>query len=200
LESKKGSYTMDAVTLLQQLGLTREELTDRVVQGIVSNVITVYSTDDEGNPYPRDAKFITKLQEYAQKDIDQKVIEIGDKHVLPKVGEMIDNLVLQKTNAWGEKVGKPVTFIEYMVERASDYMTEKVDSSGKTKEESGSYSFSGTQTRVAHMIHRHLHHNIEEAMKQALSVANSTLVKGLEETVKSKLAEILAVLKVTVKV
>jgi hypothetical protein len=37
-------------------------------------------------------------------------------------------------------------------------------------------------------------------MKQALSVANSTLVKGLEETVKSKLGEVLAALKVTVKV
>ena len=191
---------MDAMKLLEQLGLTREELTDRVVQGIVSNVITTHSLDEDGHPYPRDAKFIKQLQEYAQKAIDQKVIEIGDKHVLPKVGEMIDNLVLQKTNSWGEKTGKPVTFIEYMVERASDYMTEKVDSSGKTKQESGSYSFSGTQTRVAHMIHSHLHHSIEEAMKQALSVANSTLVKGLEETVKSKLSEILAALKVTVKV
>ncbi len=77
-------------------------------------------------------------------------------------------------------------------------MTEKVDSSGKTKEESGSYSFSGTQTRVAHMIHRHLHFNIETAMKEALATANGSIVKGLEETVKLKLAEIAKALKVTV--
>jgi hypothetical protein len=113
---------------------------------------------------------------------------------------MIDNLVLQKTNSWGEKVGKSVTFVEYLIEQAHGYMTEKVDSSGKTKEESGGYSFSGTQTRVAHMIHRHLHFNIETAMKEALATANGSIIKGLEETVKLKLAEILAVLKVTVKV
>lgn len=83
--------------------------------------------------------------------------------------------------------------------RAQNYMTEKVDWKGRTKEENRGFGFSTAGTRVAFMIHKHLHHHIERAMRGALEDANSAIAEGIQETVKMKLGHILKNLKVEAK-
>jgi hypothetical protein len=78
-------------------------------------------------------------------------------------------------------------------------MQEKVNYEGKGKNEAGSYSWNGTQTRITHMVHQHLHCSIETAMKQALQIATNGIASGLQETVKTKLSEVSQKLKVEVK-
>lgn len=92
-----------------------------------------------------------------------------------------------------------MSFLEYLVDRAEAYLTEKVSFDGKTKAESRGYSWNGTQTRLSYLVDRHLHYSIEKAMKNALANANKAIVQGLEDTVKLKLGEIQKSLKVTVK-
>lgn len=184
-----------AVTI-DDLGITQEELVNRVVERIADRFLLVTVAGEEGEEWDDDSSFAKNVKREVQARVDQAVTALGDKHILPNVTDYIENLTLQETTKWGEKRGQPLTFTEYLVLRAEHYMQEQVNYDGKGKSEGDSYSWKGTQTRLAHMIHAHLHYSIETAMKSALSSANSQIVNGLQETCKTKLQEIAAKLNV----
>lgn len=184
---------------LEALGLTNDEIANRIVDRYVEQLRTEHVFDEDGERFPAATTFDKEVRKRLTAAIDAKVAEIAETHVLPKVSGLFENLVLQTTNKWGERTGAPVTFVEYITQRAETWMTEKVDYQGRSEDEAGRYSWTGTQTRVAHMIHQHLHHTIERGMKDALSQLNSIVSGGIAETVKLKLGEVLAQLKLDVK-
>jgi hypothetical protein len=176
---------------LKDLGLSNEKLTELVVERIVEELHSgegdLVSTIESG------------VREKAQKAVLAKIEEISRTQVEPRVGELIETLVLRPTNKYGEPIknAPTPTFREYLIQRTEEYITEKVDYQGRPRG-SDSYGWSGTQTRLTHLIHQHLHYEIEQAMKQVIGDANKILAAGLQETVKVKLAEIMAALKVKV--
>lgn len=176
----------------ESLGFSREELQQRVVDQLCE--LAWNGGDYTGETLQK--AILLKVKE----QINATVNALADQHVLPRVTELIEGMVLQETNGWGEKTGKPVTFIEYLVARAEAYMTEKVDSDGKGKGKADSQSsyWSGKQARMSYMIEKHLHYSIETAMKDALKIVNGSIATGIEKTVKMKLEEVLASLKVGV--
>jgi hypothetical protein len=182
---------------LAALGFTKEELQNRVIDQIVESVMYGRYADEDGDETFRDSRFKLELDKRVQKRIDDTINSLAEKHILPNVSKYIEDLTLQQTNQWGEKKGAPVTFVEYLVQRAQAYMQEEVNSSGKTRAED-SYGFSGKQTRITYLIHEHLHYTIETAMKGALQVATGEIARGIHETARLKLNEIAASLKVTV--
>ncbi len=185
---------------LEALGISRDDIISKVIDRCVENILsTDYYEDDDGGKYRAKADVEKRITELCRKRVDEKVQQIADAHILPFVSERIEKLTLQKTNQWGEKAGAPVTFIEYLVARADTYLTEMVNYEGKSKDEVGSYSFSGTQSRITHMINKHLHYSIETAMKNAVQHVNTALSKGLQETVKAKIDEIVSSLKIQTK-
>lgn len=183
---------------LADLGFTKEELQQRVIDQLCRQVMEGTFTDEDGEEYNSDSAFARTLHEHVRKQVDASISALAEKHVLPNVHAYIENLTLQTTNKWGEKQGRPVTFIEYLTQRAEAYMLEEVNYEGKTKGQD-SYSWKGTQTRISHLIERHLHYSIENAMKAALVNANSAIVGGIEKTVQIKLAEVAASLKLKVE-
>lgn len=185
--------------LLEVIGLTQEELRERVVARIVTDLLTVEATDSEDGraySYTDDSAFAAELQHLVKQRIDDTVASLAEQRVLPDVGTLIENFTLQATNAWGEKTGEKITFTEYLVKRADAWVSERVDSSGKSKEESRDSYWKGSQTRIAHMIHEHLQYHIAQAINGALRNVTSSIAKSLEETVKIKLAEAVAGLQV----
>jgi hypothetical protein len=184
---------------LEALGLTKEDLQERLIDRLVHEVLTSNMTDEDGASFVSQSTFRRELDKKLKAHIDAAVASMAEQHVLPNVSQYIENLTLTETNRWGEKTGNTVTFIEYLVKRAEDYLTEKVDFQGRSKSETSGYGWNGTQTRVTHMVHQHLHYSIDTAMKQAITDANKVIVIGLQETVKQKLAEVSAKLKVDVK-
>lgn len=185
---------------IESLGFTKEELQERVIERICRQVLESTGYDpDSGEEYPVESTFKRAVDQRVKETINTSINELAEKYVLPNVAQYIENLTLQATNKWGEKVGEPVTFIEYLTQRAEAYMQEKVDFQGKSKDENNGYSFNGTQTRITHLVHQHLHYSIETAMKQALAIANSSIASGIQETVKLKLDELSKNLSVQVK-
>jgi hypothetical protein len=170
---------------LEALGLDEEHLLDLVVDRISDSLLS---------------EFNGRLNTAISSRINKAVEKIADEHILPKVNQMVEEVTLQATNKWGEAKGEPLTFVEYLVERAENYIREEVNYEGKTKEEVNTYGWKGSQTRIAYMIHKYLQYSIERAMKEALRDIDSALVEGIEETVKIKLAEIQKAIKISVKV
>ena len=185
---------------LASIGLTQEEVQERVIAKICSGLLTEQCIDNEsGDTFDGDSSLARALNKAVREQVDNTINNLAAKHVLPNVAQYIENLTLQATNQWGEKSGKSMTFIEYLVQRAELYMSEQVSYDGKGKAESrDNYSWKGTQTRLAHMIHQHLHYSIETAMKSAMASANAAVANGIAETAKVKLAEIAKNLKVQV--
>jgi hypothetical protein len=187
---------MDKGTL-ELIGMTRDELRDRVTGTIVHEMLHGKYTDEEGS-FEGESTFRRELDKHITRSIDDTVSAIADAHVLPVVADRIENIVLQRTTEWGEKKGEPQTFTEYLLHRADSYMTEPVSSDGKPKTKGDSY-WKAQGTRIEHLIDKHLHSTIERAMKEALQNANSSIVGGLENAIKGKLKEIADGMKCEVK-
>jgi len=185
---------------IEELGITQEELISRVVDKICESTLTELGMDDYGDEASYPSAFKRRLADAVKKCVDTKINEIADAHILPKVSELVENITIQETNKWGEKKGEPVSFIEYMTQRADAYLREDVDYEGKSKAESSSYSWSKSQTRITQLVHKHLHYTIEAAMQAAMQNANSAIVEGIQETVKIKLEELARSLKCTATV
>ena len=188
---------MTALTL-EALGLSKEDITDRLIDHLASQVLAGKTWDEDGNEEWADSQFKRKLDENIKKQVNESIAAMAAVQVLPNVATYVETLTMQQTNSWGEKTGKPVTFIEYLVQRADAYMREDVNYEGKPKEES-SYNWSKHSTRITYLVNRHLQLSIESTMKQALANANSSIVGGLEAAVKHALKEVTEKLAVTVK-
>ena len=185
---------------LESLGLSKEEIQNRVIDQIVRSALTSLSWDEDGDDVEISSKFSRTIEDACRARIDQKINELGEQYVLPNVDRYVETLTLQETNRWGEKKGASVTFVEYMVERAEAYITEPVNFEGKSKAEAGGYSWSKSQSRISHMIHQHLHYSIETAIKTMLKDANANIVGGLEAALKAKLEELQKAIKIAVTV
>jgi hypothetical protein len=179
---------MSALTL-ESLGLSKEELADRVVQAAADRLLLDVSVDDEGEPHPINSTFERQIEKLIKARTETTIAALAEKHVLPNVTTYVENLCLQETNRWGEKTGAKVTFIEYLVQRADAYLREEVDYDGKSQAEDR-YNWPKNGTRIAYLVEKHLYQSIEVAMKQALKSANESIVGGIEKTVKMKLAEV----------
>lgn len=189
---------MNAVTL-ESLGFTKEDLQERLIERLSEQILAGKQFDEDGEECYDDSQFKKQLEERLRKHVTETISNIAEKHVLPNVTQFIENLVLQTTNKWGEKQGAPVTFIEYLVQRAEAYIQEEVNYQGKTKAED-SYSWSKNTTRINFLIERHLQYHMNTAMTQALKVANESIAGGIEKAVKIQLEQILGGIKCAVQV
>lgn len=183
---------------LESIGLSQDALAERVVDKLVEGLTTSLDYDEEGGEFRCASPFARKLNDMVKARIDVIVNDIGEKHILPRVTEMVENMVLQETNKWGEKVGQPVTFVEYMTQRADAWLREEVDYNGKTKGQD-SFGWRKSGTRVQHMIDQHLQYTVKTAMEKAVSGANQSIVGGLKQAVSIALDEVAQKLKVEIK-
>lgn len=186
---------MTAITL-ESLGLKSEDVADRIVETAVHQLLSQTVADEDGDEFEWASQFREKITAMVTARVDEKVREIGEKHVVPHVGDMIENLVLTKTNQWGEKVkGGEVTFIEYLTAQAGAYMSEQVDYNGKTKAQDA-YNWRANSTRIAYLIESHLQYQIKTAMEQALADANTAMAKGLHEACRVAINDVATKFKV----
>lgn len=177
---------------LADLGLTPTELQDRVVDRLAERILEGQSEDDDGHRYPTETQFQRKLKEKMTKHIDDAVSSFADRVTAPVIGKLVETIELQESSRWGDKVGKPSSFREYIVARAELYLTQKVDKDGKGYGESYYSSSDANQTRAAYLVTKHLDASIQSAMKSALSDANSKIATTIADVVKERLSQIVA--------
>lgn len=182
---------------LESLGLSAEDIRKRVIQRLCDQITESGVLPDEDGMQDI---VTSKLTKRVKELVNERVDSLFDLHVAPKIGETIEGLVLQETNRWGEKTGRPLTFVEFLVSRCEEYIREPVNFDGKGKAEmTDSYGWKGAQSRLTWLVHKHLQYSIETAMKSAVQTVQSAIAPALENTVRMKLEEISKSLKVTVQ-
>lgn len=177
------------------IGLTQDELREAIIDRAVSRILddTEYCGDDI------EARVSKQMLEKLRLEVDAAVTRVADSMIKPRVADMIEATTFQETNGWGESKTPPKTWREYLENRVTNYLTEQVNYEGKSKKEGDSYSWKPAQTRVTHLVHRHMHYEIDRQMKAAVAAANAAIGNGIQEAVKIKLQEIVAGLQVAVK-
>jgi hypothetical protein len=85
--------------LISLLGLSREEIIERVIARIASGLLEVEGVDEYGDSIgSRPSNLQARLQAAVQKRADEKIAEIAEREILPKMGTFVETLTLQKTN------------------------------------------------------------------------------------------------------
>jgi hypothetical protein len=186
----------EIVGLCAALGITAEELAARLIDRLTDRCLDaeLAEWDEAAEEARRPASLMRYVQDRVKAAIDEAVDKIAEQTVAPRVEELIAGTVLQETNKWGEQKGEPVSFVEYIIARAEKWLQEPVAWGGKPKQPGDTY-FTAAGPRIAHMIHEHLHHQIEQAMKTVLGDADSQIRKALAETARKKLDELKLTLK-----
>jgi len=179
------------IETLNALGLDAKQIENMIVERAVEALLSENGIDEWGDESERPSDLSSRVSKMVKERIDAKVNELADKHLMPKIDAHIDNLILQETTTWGEKRGKPMTVIEYLVARADAYMTEPVDYNGQPKG-GDSYNWKQHSTRIVHAVNKHLQYEIDSAMKEALKTANTTMARGLHEACRVAINDVAA--------
>lgn len=166
------------------LGITKEELQDRIVQRIADNTLNSMFVDDEGNVHERaDSKFKQKASDMIASAIDAGVRQMIDKYVASNLSGTLLNLSFQKTNNYGEKKGEPQTLMEFIADSINTYLKEQVDKDGKSKPHD-SYGWKPEGTRAYWLVNKSIRDNMHEAINTTLKDSNTTIADAISEAVK----------------
>mgnify|MGYP006921353606 FL=1 len=179
----------DTTISLAALGLDRDAVLDALVDRLVDGAYR----DEDGSG------LLDEVRKTVAAAVTANVNRIAAEVVEPKVADIIEKLTFTKTNGWGEPKSAPMTYREYLLKVAEDWCNEPVSYEGKVKGQDG-YSWSAKSSRLAYMVDRHLHHEIETSVKTALADANSQLSGGIVAAVKTVLGNVLAGIKVSTSV
>jgi hypothetical protein len=182
---------------LESLGLTVEQMQERLVEAMIDRFLTSTVSDEDGEPVIVASHFKTAIQSSITKRVDETVERLIAPALEGSITSYIDGFMIPQTNAYGEPKREPETITEYIVRRAQEYLTEGVDWQGKSKREKrgDSYNHRDETTRVAFLIDKRLNEEIEKAMKEALKNANDAITNGLKSAVAHELNKINAKLK-----
>lgn len=185
---------------LESLGLSVEQMQDRLVEAMIDRFLNSQVSDEDGEPVAVASQFKTAVREAILKRVDASVERLIAPALEGSIVSYIDNFRIAHTNGYGEAKREPETITEYIIRRAQEYLTEGVDYQGHSKADkvrkgSEAYNHKDQTTRVAFLIDKRLSDEIEQAMKTALVEANAAITNGLKSAVVFELNKLNAKLK-----
>ena len=92
---------------LETLGITKEDFIERIVSRAVGALLHEETRDEDGGLIRVKSWAAKTWDQMIRERLDAKVKEIGEQHVMPLIDAKVADLVLQETNRWGERTGKP---------------------------------------------------------------------------------------------
>lgn len=184
---------------LEALGITAEDLTQRIVDQAVESLLESSGYDPENDRETTyESRFKREIEKRLQEAVDAKISSLAAEHLVPKVGELIEKTNMRKTNQYGEPKGESMTFIEYIASRADAYMSEDVDYNGKSKAESGdSYSWRSCGPRLTVLMRNYIRDTLEKHAKQAITDVNQVIAKNIEKAARDAITSAASAIKVS---
>jgi hypothetical protein len=184
---------------LEALGITAEDLTERIVNQAVQSLLSSTGYNEDGDEVVYEARFKREVEKRLQEAVDAKISALAAVHVVPRVGELIERTNMRKTNQYGEPKGDSMTFIEYIASRAEAYMSEDVDCNGKSKAEANdSYNWRASGPRLTVLMRMYIRDTLEAHAKKAVSDVNTVIAKNIAKAAQDAITSAASALKVSV--
>lgn len=188
---------MDIKTL-EALGISAEDLAERIIDQAVERLLATTGYDEDGDETSHASRFKREIEKRVQAAVDQKIAALAAEHVIPRVGEMIEQADMRQTNRYGEPVSPPMTFKEYIANRAQVYMTEDVDYHGKSKAEGDSYNWRSHGPRLTVLMRTYIQETLEKHAKAAVNDVNKVIAQNIEKAAKDAITAASSAIKVSV--
>ncbi|WP_294767141.1 hypothetical protein [uncultured Rhodoferax sp.] len=194
---------MDIKTL-ESLGVSVEDLTNRIVDQAVDQLLTYTGFDEDGEPSGSYAtKFKKKIEEKIMEAVNSKIAAIAEEHLIPRVGEMIEQADMRQTNRYGEPVTPKLTFKEFIAKRAETYMTEDVDYHGQSKADleakgESTYNWRNCGPRLTVLMRNYIRDSLETQAKAAVNDVNKVIAANIGKAAQDAIAAAASNLKVSV--
>ena len=194
---------MDIKTL-EALGITREELAERIIESAVDQLLSSTGFNPETEEETRyESRFKREVEARVQQAVDAKIAALAEVHVLPRVGEMIEAADMRKTNRYGEPVSQSMTFKEYIAHRADVYMTEDVDFHGNSKADleakgDSTYNWRSCGPRLTVLMRSYIRDSLEKQATAAVADVNKVIAKNIERAARDAITSAASNLKVQV--
>lgn len=171
--------------ILTQIGITKEELIDRIVDtalGITAGYEQTGHESWEELPLSEvvDKKIETAIGKLVDRLKDQIEKQI-DKIMAQKIEEVF-NAPFQRTNQWGDKIGEPTTIRDMVANEAINYWNQKVDDDGKTSK------YNSKQT----MAEYHAKQVVKKVYDTELAAAVEVMIKDFRAKIPDTIGEIMA--------
>lgn len=185
---------------LESLGLSVNDMQDRLVQAMIDRFLTSVTHDEDGEPVVIASRFKEAVNKAITDRVDAKVDAMLAPILGPAINDYLTAFRIKHTNGYGEPKRDPETITEYVVRRSNEYLTEGVDWQGHTKADHTkggreAYNYKATTTCVAFLIDKRLNEEMEKSMKEALVDANKAITNGLKSAVIYELDKLNAKLK-----
>jgi len=190
---------MDIETL-KALGINPEDLAERIVDQAVESLLSYTGFNEDGERVGSyETRFRKEIDAKVQKTVDAKIAALAEQHIVPRVGEMIENANMVKTNQYGEAKGAQMTFKEYIAHRAEAYMSEPVSYFGKSKEEdNNSHNWKSEGPRLTVLMKTYIRDTLEKSAKSAVNDVNTAIAKGIQKAAVDAIASAATSLKVSI--
>jgi hypothetical protein len=190
---------MDIKTL-EALGISADDLSERIVDQAVETLLSSAGFNPETEEETRyESRFKREIEKRLQEAVDAKIGALAEVHLVPRVGEMIEQANMVKTNAYGEPKSPPMTFKEYIAHRAEAYMSEPVNYHGKSKAEDGdSYQWKAEGPRLTVLMKLYIRDTLDKEAKKAVTDVNTVIAKNIQKAAIEAIASAAAGLKVSV--
>lgn len=173
---------------LSALGITKEELLDRLVERLADG------WDDDGDEPRYWSAFEAKLTERINTAVAGVVDAAAQKSIEERVAAVLDG-PWPNTNQYGEKRGAPQTFRELVMVRVDAYLNRKVRQHDGMPDDS--YSSSGAMSRVDWLIAKAaegaVKNGVEKAAKEAAEKARTEVLGAMDKAVVAAVRNVLGV-------
>lgn len=153
------------------------EYHDDVVASAAQRLFHQYHDDDD---------VATMVQERFVKIVEEKCLAVVDPIIKKGIGE----LIVAKTNEYGEKKGEPKTLTEFIIGFAEGYLMAEVDFEGDNPRYSSS-----AQTRLCYLVNKELRFTIEKAVSDAVLKVNKMIAPAIAKTVEIQIAKAVAAIR-----
>jgi macrodomain Ter protein organizer (MatP/YcbG family) len=175
---------------LDDLGLTKEVLEERIIASITSRILKDSYFDEDDIECSRNNKLYDKLQKEFESIIDKKIAALIEEQFKDKIESHIEKMVFKVTNFYGEDKASPMSIREHINKHINDTLLEKVDRNGRTERDRYNFDSKSAIPRINKLFSDCVDINIKTAVQSVLVDANKRLKDSLEETIKQKIAEI----------
>jgi hypothetical protein len=174
---------------LAAIGLTPEDLQDRVVECLTNKLYLDTFADDEGNICGRPK---AKLDEHVNKLINNALAQYAEKTLTPAITSGMACLIIHNTNEYGEKKGPPLTLTEYVTKAADNYLREQVNHEGKAKSQGSydSYNWKPESSRAFWLLNKSIQENVNVQINAALATVNTEVASAVSTAVKAQIEKI----------
>ena len=172
---------------LEQLGLSKEEITDRAVEECIRQLLRRTIADEDGEPIHIASEFTQEIEKRVSDRLDKAFDKLVSTTLLGNAEEYLRAFEFQPTDNYGREKGEKVGLMEYLVKRCDLYMTERVDYFGKDKSQ-GDYNWRGKQPRIVWVIDKIIESRLEGEIKRSITKIKETLGKGLSEMLQESLS------------